>query len=129
MNHDLTDAQRRYQSMTEYERMAYSAANAERIQRYQKQTIDAGPENQLLPWTHDEDNLLIWSPKRTVDLAIQLRRTYTQCNSRRALLRRNLTGEARHYIKAEDATIDESKTLCACATFDDDHESWCPNAR
>ena len=105
----------------------YSAANAERIQRYQKQTIDAGPENHLLPWTHDEDNLLIWSPKRTVDLAIQLRRTYTECNSRRALLRRRLTGEARHYIKAEEAGP-ETASLCACATFDDDHESWCPNA-
>lgn len=128
MSQPLSDAQRRYQSMTEYERMAYSAANRERQQGYQRRTLDADPINAGLPFTSEEDHLLVWSPKRTVDLALELRRTYNQTHHRRVNLRRALSEQARSYIKVEDAPEDKTPTLCACATFDEDHESWCPNA-
>lgn len=124
----MTPTQAWYRSLTDEERQRYIDQSARRIRDYQQRTLDAGAERRYDPWTEGEDNLLVWSTKTTVDLAIQLGRTYNQCAERRTSLRRELTGFARQYVPVPMVSEPKQPVLCACASFDEEHESWCPNA-
>jgi hypothetical protein len=126
---DLTPNQQWYRSLTDEERARYSQQSARRIDEYQRRTVLNNPFNQHRDWTEEEDNLLAWSDKLTVDLALLLHRTYYQTNRRRAQLRQQITNSVRPWIKVTQPYEDKGIVLCACATFDEDHESWCPNAR
>lgn len=124
---ELTPAQKRYRSMSDQERTAYIAAQAERAHHHQQATLP-GAARASMDWVINEDNLLMWSQRTTLDLALEFQRTYSQCAHRRAQLRRELTGEARMYLFASADDPFKERVLCACGAFDDDHESWCPNA-
>ena len=131
MSERLTPAQEWWRSLTDEQRRRVTDINAARQAGYQQSTLLNDPFNKNEPWTQEEDEILLFSPKRTVDIAIALHRTYAQCSSRRSSLRQAMLGEIRSYLPADRDTDTGVISLAHCPTClgeNSEHESWCPDA-
>ena len=131
MSERLTPAQERWRSLTDEERRRATDINAARQAGYQLSTLLNDPFNKNEPWTQEEDEILLFSPKRTVDIAIALHRTYAQCSHRRMILRRAIAGEVRSYLPAHSDTDTGVINLAHCGIClgeHGNHVSWCPDA-
>ena len=131
MRKRLTPAQERWRSLTDEERRRVTDINAARQAGYQASTLANDPFNKSEPWTAEEDEILLFSSKRTVDIALDLHRTYAQCASRRTSLRQAMVGEVRSYLSADTDTETGTINLAHCPTClgePGEHESWCPDA-
>ena len=131
MSERLTPAQERWRSLTDEQRRRVTDINAARQAGYQQSTLLNDPFNKNEPWTQEEDEILLFSPKRTVDIALDLHRTYAQCSTRRSSLRQAVLGEVRSYLPADTDTETGTINLAHCPTClgeNSEHEDWCPDA-
>ena len=131
MSERLTPAQERWRSLTDEQRRRETDINAARQAGYQQSTLLNDPFNKNEPWTQEEDEILLFSPKRTVDIALDLHRTFAQCAARRASLRQAMLGEVRSYLPADSDTDTGVISLAHCGIClgeQGEHESWCPDA-
>lgn len=131
MSERLTPAQERWRSLTDEQRRRVTDINAARQAGYQQSTLLNDPFNKNEPWTAEEDEILLFSPKRTVDIALDLHRTFAQCSARRSSLRQAMLGEVRSYLPADTDTETGTINLAHCPTClgeNSEHESWCPDA-
>ena len=131
MSERLTPAQEWWRSLTDEQRRRVTDINAARQAGYQQSSLLNDPFNKNEPWTQEEDEILLFSPKRTVDIALDLHRTFAQCSARRASLRQAVFGEVRSYLPADAGTETGTINLAHCPTClgeNSEHEDWCPDA-
>ena len=131
MSERLTPAQERWRSLTDEQRRRATDINAARQAGYQQSTLLNDPFNKNEPWTAEEDEILLFSPKRTVDIALDLHRTFAQCSARRSSLRQTVLGEVRSYLSVDSDTETGTINLAHCPTClgeNSEHEDWCPDA-